>query len=361
MAAITYKCPNCGGGLIFEPETQKYKCEYCLSRFMQADLEGQAFGENGGETAETGEEEAALADGGYSAAGEAAVYSCPSCGAEVATDPTTAATFCYYCHNPVILSGRLRGEYLPDCVVPFSIDRKRAEGMFREWIGKKKYVPKDFYSPGQIEKLTGVYFPYWLFRCRIDGKLSAQGTKIRSWTTGNMRYTERKTYQVERQGMVKINYVARNAIHKADSRLCEGVLPYPKEGIKPFSMGCLSGFVAQKRDRRKEEFIPEVYQEVKDFALVKLKESAGGYSELKVSQQIADVEDARWDYGLFPVWTLTYKGPKDGKMYYFAMNGQTGKICGELPVDGGKLFGLFMCIFLPVLLVLLGVGYFLPL
>ena len=48
MAAITYKCPNCGGGLIFEPETQKYKCEYCLSRFMQADLEGQAFGENGG-------------------------------------------------------------------------------------------------------------------------------------------------------------------------------------------------------------------------------------------------------------------------------------------------------------------------
>ena len=82
MAAITYKCPNCGGGLIFEPETQKYKCEYCLSRFMQADLEGQAFGENGGETAETGEEEAALADGGYSAAGEAAVYSCPSCGAE---------------------------------------------------------------------------------------------------------------------------------------------------------------------------------------------------------------------------------------------------------------------------------------
>ena len=176
--------------------------------------------------------------------------------------------------------------------------------------------PKDFYSPGQIEKLTGVYFPYWLFRCRIDGKLRAQGTKIRSWTTGNMRYTERKTYQVERQGMVKINYVARNAIHKADSRLCEGVLPYPKEGIKPFSMGCLSGFVAQKRDRRKEEFIPEVYQEVKDFALVKLKESAGGYSELKVSQQIADVEDARWDYGLFPVWTLTYKGPKDGKMYY---------------------------------------------
>lgn len=351
MAAITYKCPNCGGGLLFEPETQKYKCEYCLSRFAQEDLERQVFEEGTGIEDDAGKDDAA---------DEAAVYSCPSCGAEVVTDSTTAATFCYYCHNPVILSGRLRGEYLPDCVVPFGIDRKQAEKSFREWIGKKRYVPRAFYSSGQIEKLTGVYFPYWIFRCRIDGKLSAQGTKLRSWTAGNMRYSERKTYQVERQGQVKIDYVARNAIQRADSRLCEGVLPYSREGIKSFSMGCLSGFVAEKRDRGKEEFIPEVYQEVKDFALSRLKESAGGYTELKVSQQTADVLDARWDYGLFPVWTLTYKGPEDGKVYYFAMNGQTGKICGELPVDGGKLFGLFISVFLPVFFVLLGVGYFLP-
>lgn len=349
MAAITYKCPNCGGGLLFEPETQKYKCEYCLSRFAQEDLETQGF-----------EEGTEIQDGTGKAADEAAVYSCPSCGAEVVTDSTTAATFCYYCHNPVILSGRLGGEYLPDCVVPFAIDRKQAEKSFSAWIGKKKYVPRDFYSPGQIEKLTGVYFPYWIFRCRVDGKLGAQGAKLRSWTAGNLRYTERKTYQVERQGQVKIDYVARNAMQKADTRLCEGVLPYAKEGIKPFSMGYLSGFVAQKRDRRKEEFIPEVYQEVKDFALSRLKESAGGYAELKVSRQTADVLDARWDYGLLPVWTLTYKGPKDGKVYYFAMNGQTGKICGELPVAGGKLLGLFISVFLPVFLVLLGVGYFLP-
>ncbi len=37
------------------------------------------------------------------------VYICPSCGAEVVTDATTAATFCYYCHNPVVLSEKLTG------------------------------------------------------------------------------------------------------------------------------------------------------------------------------------------------------------------------------------------------------------
>ena len=39
MAAITYKCPNCDGGLVFDPASQKYHCEYCLSDFTQEELE----------------------------------------------------------------------------------------------------------------------------------------------------------------------------------------------------------------------------------------------------------------------------------------------------------------------------------
>ena len=39
MAVISFKCPNCDGELIFDPETQKYKCEYCGSKFTQAELD----------------------------------------------------------------------------------------------------------------------------------------------------------------------------------------------------------------------------------------------------------------------------------------------------------------------------------
>ena len=58
-----------------------------------------------------------------------------------------------------------------------------------------------------------------------------------------------------------------------------------------------------------------------------------------------------------PVWTMTYKDPKTDKVYYFACNGQTGKVCGELPVDPGRLMGLFLSCFIPVLIVLLVIGY----
>ena len=68
--------------------------------------------------------------------------------AEVVTDATTAATFCYYCHNPVVLSGKLSGEFLPDYVIPFAMGQKKATGIFLDWIKKKKYIPDDFFLEG---------------------------------------------------------------------------------------------------------------------------------------------------------------------------------------------------------------------
>lgn len=109
MAAITYKCPNCGGGLVFDPGTQKYKCEYCLSLFDQQELEDTGPDrEDPGQWTEGnhGQEEALRRQSGPV---EAVSCICPSCGAQVVTDETTAATFCYYCHNPVVIEGRLKG------------------------------------------------------------------------------------------------------------------------------------------------------------------------------------------------------------------------------------------------------------
>ena len=149
MAVITYKCPNCGGELVFDPASQKYKCEYCVSEFTQRQLEEMTPAEGSERVDDTADEPAFTAEDGEKknssssrngSAQTAMVYTCPSCGAEVVTDETTAATFCYYCHNPVVLGGRLSGEYLPDKIIPFSIDRKSATEQFLKFVGKKKFV-----------------------------------------------------------------------------------------------------------------------------------------------------------------------------------------------------------------------------
>lgn len=346
MTAVTIKCPNCGGYLQFDPGSQNYKCEYCLSMFTE---------QQKGEILEASADRETDRRDGVDI--QAVMYHCSSCGAEIVTDETTAATFCYYCHNPVVLSGRLSGEYRPDYVIPFAVDREKATAVFRQWIGRKKYVPKAFFSESQIETITGVYFPYWTYSCTAKGQLEAEGRKVRTWVAGNIRNTETQKYLVERNGVMDVRYVPRNALKKANRRLVEGVFPYDMKQLKRFSLGFLSGFQAENRDMERQEFVQDVEQEVETFALNTLRQEVGSYDSVTVRSQQAEMTDKTWDYVLMPVWTLTYKSPQNGKIYYFACNGQSGKVCGELPVALSRLAGLFAGIFVPVLAVLLIVGW----
>lgn len=341
MAAITYKCPNCDGGLIFDPSSQQYHCEFCLSDFSQEELDALEAKEKDSDS------------------GQAVLYTCPSCGAQIVTDETTAATFCYYCHNPVVLSGRLEGQFAPDYVIPFQIDRDKAKEIFAQWIKRKKFVPDAFYSSKQVESMSGVYFPYWLYGCRVDGVLDAQGKKLRTWDTGSMRYTETQVYDVKRQGTMDVNHVARNGLRKANRQLVDGVLPFRMDEKKKFSMGYLSGFLAENRDMEKEQFAVDVKTEVREFALQSIQAQAGSYNSMDIKRREAEITDEQWSYALLPVWTLTYNDKTRGKIYYFALNGQTGKVCGQLPVDNKKLALLFLSIFMPLFILFLIGGYML--
>lgn len=365
MAVISYKCPNCGGQLVFEPSEQNYKCEYCSSSFSQEELEAmkpdmekeQQAQEQPQTVTESGTTESAQSGAAESEhSGEAVIYVCPSCGAQIVTDSTTAATFCYYCHNPVVLSGRLSGELEPNRVIPFAIDKKQAEQRFLEFVHSKKFVPRAFFQKKQIEKLSGVYFPYWVYDCTMEGSMDAQGTNIRVWRNGDVEYTETKYYQVEREGIIELSNLTRNALTKANRKLVEGVLPYDLTQAKDFHMGFLSGFQAEKRDVESESLKQQTEQEVKEYGKQLLRDTISGYSGVTVSSHQEKFLTEKWSYVLLPVWTLTYKG-KNGKLYYYSLNGQTGKVYGELPIDYKRVSFLAGIVSLVVLVLFLIGGY----
>ena len=403
MAVLSMKCINCGADIKFDPETQKYKCDYCLSLFTQEQMEAISAALNDADKEEAAKEipvpgeKQVEADGQAEAddrtdgqpgtdnqaeaggedpadeglsdeAGDSepqteeeppmVLYECPSCGAEIVTEETTAATFCYYCHSSVVLSGRLKGDYRPDFVIPFAIDKTKALEIFSEWISKKKYVPKAFFSADQIEKITGVYFPYWTYSCDAEGEFDARGNQIKSWTSGSTRYTETSKYKIKRAGTMAIRHVPRNALKKANRELVEGVFPFDMEQVKPFSAGYLSGFQAENRDMQQQEFVREVEQEVRDFAWASLKQQVTGrYSAVTFLDHRTTLARPEWKYALLPVWTLTYRVPGSDETYYFACNGQNGRICGKLPLDRGRLMQLFLSIFVPLFAALLLVGW----
>lgn len=349
MSAIIYKCPNCGGDLKFDPDSQQYKCEYCTSYFSQEDVDKTDAGRH----QDTSERE----DRASKAQGDAAVYTCPSCGAEIVTDPTTAATFCYYCHNPVVLSGRLSGKYLPDKVIPFAVDREKATDSFLKYVHSRKFVPANFFSKDQIEKITGVYYPYWIYTADVEGHLDAEATKVRVWRGGDIEYTETSHYEVERAGSIHFGEYIRNALEKNDRTLAEGVQPFNADGMKDFTMSYLSGFLAEKRDIGKDSLSSEAKQDIREYSEKMLRDTVSGYSSVIKRSTNITFEKEKWEYVLLPVWVLTYRG-RNGDIYYYTMNGQTEKVCGKLPLDYGRLAILFAAIAVPVFLILLLGGYF---
>lgn len=350
MAAVSYKCPNCGGDLRFDPPSQKFRCEYCASEFSQEEVE--AANPHAGET----EERAQQTSEQNQTEEEAAWYQCPSCGAEIVTDATTAALFCFYCHNPVILQGKLSGEYRPEKIIPFAVNKKEAVDEFLRYVKKKNFIPKDFFCKEQIEKISGVYFPFWEYDCKTDGEWLGEAKRIRIWRTGDTEHTETKVYRLEREAEVRFQELTRNALNKENRQLVEAVQPFRLEETKDFSMEYLSGFLAEKRDIEKQDLMEELHTEVKKHASDMVRSSVQGYDTVSTTSGQFAITGENWRYLLVPVWVLTYRGKND-KIYYYAMNGQTGKISGELPLDKKRAWGLLLGVFIVVFLFMLLGGY----
>ncbi|WP_251866792.1 TFIIB-type zinc ribbon-containing protein [Enterococcus malodoratus] len=352
---LTHHCPNCGGPLTFNPSDQKFHCDYCLSIFTVEDIE-KFEAKNADPTTDAQTETVSSEKTGSD---DVDLFLCPSCGAQIVTDHTTAATYCYFCHNPVVLSGRLTGEFLPNKVLPFKIDRKKAVADFLAWTQKKRFIPKDFFNEQQIEKMTGVYFPYWVVDAETDGNLTGKGTSLRVWIVGEIEYTETKVYQISRKGKAKIQHLTKNALKKnLQQKMVEGVQPFPIDQAVDFHTEYLSGFQAEKRDIEIKDLAEQIDHELTEYTEDLLRDTVSGYTTFTPSSQSVDVEKQDNHYMLLPVWLVTYQDASN-KTYYYAMNGQTGKVSGILPISNKRL-GLFSGgIFAVIMIIAMIVGYFL--
>lgn len=351
MAVVTYKCPNCGGGLKFDPASQKFTCEYCLSSFEEEALRGKFAPEP--------EPKATPAPKAGGEAAQPVVYTCPSCGAEVVSCDTTAATFCFYCHNPVVLSGRLEGAYLPDKIIPFAVPKEQVAQGLRSWLKSKLFVPRGFFSEDQVEKLTGVYFPHWMVDCDVHARVEGTARNLRVWRTGDIEYTETKTYHVSREGDIHYEDLTKNALKKADAQLVEGVQPFDARGLKDFDMSFLSGFQAEKRDMEQADLKDAVQQELQEYSRSVMNQQISGYDSVSLQTTRMEVKKADWSYALLPVWVLTYRDKAKDKLYHYTVNGQTGKVCGQAPIDRRKLNLATLGVGLLSFLILLAIGWWL--
>ncbi|MCQ2407207.1 MAG: hypothetical protein MJ065_01605 [Oscillospiraceae bacterium] len=350
MESVAFKCPNCNADIKFSASDQKFNCEYCGSSFTEQEMKTIAAAIE--EQAANSPEEEIRTDSEFEE--HTNIYHCDSCGAEIMADENTAATFCYYCHNPVVLAGRVSGGFRPKYVLPFQIDRNTAIGHFQDWCKKHWFLPKDFLDAGQQEKIVGLYVPFWVTDVNVSAEMDALGKNVRSWTTGSYRYTETKEFAVARKANVVLKGLPADGASHIDDDLMEAVEPFDYQAVKPFAMQYLSGFMAEKYDQDMAAMFPRIQKRAVQASDQLVRASMSHYSSISVTRSDIKVMSTSWDYMLLPVWFMTYK--YGDKIYEFALNGQTAKFVGTPPLSKGRVAAFCTAIGLLAALITLVVG-----
>lgn len=334
MATVNYKCPNCSAGLTFDGKTQKMVCEFCDSSYTVEELEQLYKEEIQKEETDTWQgfqpEEWHTQD-----RPGMALWQCPSCGAEILADENTGAMRCPYCDNPTILPKQFEGIYKPDYILPFKVDKKQALKALKSLYKGKKFLPDAFSDDNHLEEITGMYVPFWLFDTEVFGDFVFDGTHTSHYTEGDYDVTKISHFKVRRAGSLHFTQVPVDGSKAIDDVLMESIEPFQYKEMENFQYSYLSGYVANKYDQEPDELTDRVYERVKDSTRREIEKTAFGYDTLHTLSSYMEADKTgKVRYALMPVWFLNTRW-KDEK-YTFVMNGQTGKMCGNLPCDNGK-------------------------
>lgn len=351
MKAVDHKCPSCNASIAYSPKLKKWKCDYCGSVFTLKELEKnqEKFEKNKVDKSVELKEKKSIDKAEYDE------YQCNNCGAVIVADINTAATFCVYCKNTAILKSRLTDKFAPSKIIPFKYEKNDAVEAFKK-VGKGKFLmPKEFADPKNIEELTGIYIPFWLHSCVVDSNVVGNGDRITSWRMGDYLYTKTDTYHVERNTEYSFENVPVDGSKRFDDATMNSIEPFDYKEMEGFNSSYLSGFLAEKYDVLSDEAKKKTTERVfntSDSYINRMPE----YNLFRKTsgENITKMEDL--EYVLLPVWMVNIKY-KD-EFYTFAMNGQTGKMIGNIPYSKSKMFIFLMVLFIVLFAITALITYF---
>ena len=326
-----YKCPCCGGAIEFDSNVQKMVCPYCDTEFEMETLASydEALNTQQDDSMEWETEAGSEWDDGE--ADGLREYVCKSCGGTIVGDETTGATSCPYCGNPVVMMGQFAGALKPDYVIPFKLDKKAAIAALNKHYGGKKLLPKVFRDQNHIEEVKGIYVPFWLFDADAEANVRCKATKHRIWSDSRYNYFETSFYSVIRGGSISFTHVPVDGSTKIEDALMESIEPFDISDAVDFQTAYLSGYLADKYDVDSESSIIRANERIKKSTEETFCSSINGYDSVITENSSVTLHNGTAKYALYPVWLLN--STWNGNKYTFAMNGQTGKLVGDLPMD----------------------------
>ena len=257
---MIYKCVNCGGNVVFDPQSGHMKCLSCGGSDCEQSIPSET------------------------------PMICPSCGSQITyRNEYGSAGKCPACGTFLIRDDFVVYPYGPDMILPFKFSKHLAEEKLKEEFGKKLFLPADFLSTKTLEKLRGVYVPFWIYDFDSNVDYTAIGTN------------------------------GYDALLKHDNKF-------------------MSGFEAEVYNYTPDQLSGRAVKKINDTSMEWAKSEASGYNSLLTKNMNANNQLLGNKFALMPVWIYEYR--YQGQNYMFYVNGQTGKCVGTPPRSVSRAIGL---------------------
>ena len=324
------KCPGCSAALIFDASSGMMECKYCGCMFNIEEVAEQEVKQAEKEIAQ---EETM----------ECHIYSCTECGAELVVNGVEAATFCAYCGQPTIVFRRVSQEMKPKWIIPFKVQKGEAIEAIRARFRKGLFVPKEV-KEFEIDRVSGVYIPYWIFDTYYHDTQLIQGTVKHGKFTKKMYF--------EREADCEFTKITLDASSKLNDESSQRLEPFDTDELCPFEVVYMSGYYADRFDQKGKVIREKVQERTQDYFDGQMLASVNAY-DCSIVDSNPKFEVKKEEYALFPAWFLSFRY-KD-KPYTMLVNGQTGKVVGTPPTDKKRVkacfilaFALSACGFIPL-------------
>ena len=323
-------CKNCGAPVVFDPRTQKVLCRTCGSAWNAEDIESsdKALLEKN-KAVSVNEINGSVKQEFF----DCYVYTCSSCGGEIAINGSEASTKCVYCGSTSVVFNRIAKEKAPEFILPFQISKEEAVAKVKETFNKGKYIPDEVKNLNPTD-VRGIYVPYWI----VSGYHTEANIVMRKKGKNSASY-------YGRAGTMGVRHLPIDASRMLSDESSQRLEPFDLTHIKYFDEDYLLGFYSNISDITNVDLYDTVHKRASEAFQDKVKDTVPG--ETKSSKSIvlkssATLIDRNVYYTMLPVWFVSYEF--EGKHNTMLVNGDTGKVVGGIPWDKkrfrAKLFAI---------------------
>ena len=272
-------------------------------------------------------------------------FRCQSCGAEVSLERSSRSFTCPFCDSNYVVefAPQESGRQSPEFVIGFLVPPQQAAKLFQDWIGSGGlFRPSDLKLAQIVEKLRGVYLPFWSFSMLANSGWAANigehWWRTEWYTVTEDGKTVEKSRQVQETEWWPLqgrhhNYYSGYLVSGSrglSQRDTDQIQPFKLESLKRYDPSYLAGWLSEEYSIDRDAALVICEKEFRSREQQGIQQFMPGdtYSGLAVETQFSEQNS---DLILLPVYLLTYR--YGDKLYRFLVNGQTGKIVGQKPVS----------------------------